>query len=235
MTKKNDFSQGSISKAILKLALPMTFAQLINILYNIVDRMYIGRIPGASSLALTGVGITFPLITIIMAFANLFGMGGAPLCSIERGKDNKAAAEEIMGNSFILLIFTGIMLIILGLLFKRPLLLLLGASNKTIGYADEYLTIYLLGSLFVMISLGMNSFINCQGFGRVGMMTILLGAVTNIILDPIFIFIFHLGVKGAALATVISQFLSAFWVMKFLTGKNTLLKLKMRFINIKFR
>ena len=234
MTKKNDFSQGSISKAILKLALPMTFAQLINILYNIVDRMYIGRIPGASSLALTGVGITFPLITIIMAFANLFGMGGAPLCSIERGKDNKAAAEEIMGNSFILLIFTGIMLIIFGLLFKRPLLLLLGASNKTIGYADEYLTIYLLGSLFVMISLGMNSFINCQGFGRVGMMTILLGAVTNIILDPIFIFIFHLGVKGAALATVISQFLSAFWVMKFLTGKNTLLKLKMKYFKINF-
>lgn len=226
MNNKNDFTEGSVSKNILRLAIPMTFAQLINILYNIVDRIYIGRIPDASTLALTGIGVTFPIITIIMAFANLFGMGGAPLFSIERGKGNNNSAEEIMGNSFALLIISGILLTILGLIFKRPLLLLLGASENTFAYANNYIAIYLLGSVFVMISLGMNSFINSQGFGRVGMMTILLGAIVNIILDPIFIFIFHMGVKGAALATIISQFLSALWVLRFLTGHNTLLRLK---------
>lgn len=226
MNKKNDFSQGSIAKNILHLALPMTIAQLINILYSVIDRMYIGRIPEASTLALTGIGVTLPIITIIMAFANLFGMGGAPLCSIERGKGNNDDAEKIMGNSFALLIISGVILTILGLLFKKPLLLLLGASENTFSYANNYISIYLLGSIFVMISLGMNSFINSQGFGKIGMMTILLGAVANIILDPIFIFILNMGVQGAALATVISQFLSAFWVLKFLTGTNTLLRLK---------
>ena len=232
MKNKNDFTEGSVSKNILRLAIPMTLAQLINILYNIVDRIYIGRIPNASTLALTGIGVTFPIITIIMAFANLFGMGGAPLFSIERGKGNNNSAEEIMGNSFALLIISGVLLTILGLIFKRPLLLLLGASENTFSYANDYITIYLLGSVFVMISLGMNSFINSQGFGRVGMMTILLGAVVNIILDPIFIFIFHMGVKGAALATIISQFLSALWVLRFLTGHNTLLRLKRKNLKI---
>ncbi|WP_102399866.1 MATE family efflux transporter [Haloimpatiens massiliensis] len=227
MRQKNDFTQGSVSKRILNLALPMTLAQLINILYNIVDRMYIGRIPNASTLALTGIGITLPIITIVMAFANLFGMGGAPLCSIARGRGDIDEAEKIMGNSFSLLIIFGTLLTILGLLFKRPLLFLFGSSNSTFSYANDYITIYLLGSIFVMISLGMNSFINSQGFGRIGMMTILLGAITNIILDPIFIFLFNMGVKGAALATIISQFLSCFWVLKFLTGRDAILKLKL--------
>lgn len=227
MRQKNDFTQGSVSKRILNLALPMTLAQLINILYNIVDRMYIGRIPNASTLALTGIGITLPIITIVMAFANLFGMGGAPLCSIARGRGDIDEAEKIMGNSFSLLIIFGILLTILGLLFKRPLLFLFGSSNSTFSYANDYITIYLLGSIFVMISLGMNSFINSQGFGRIGMMTILLGAITNIILDPIFIFLFNMGVKGAALATIISQFLSCLWVLKFLTGRDAILKLKL--------
>ena len=232
MSISKDFSKGSVSKNILKLAVPMTLAQLINILYNIVDRMYIGRIPNASSLAITGVGITFPIITIIMAFANLYGMGGAPLCSIERGKGNNEKAEEIMGNSFTLLLITGLILTIVILIFKKPLLYLLGASDNTFSYANDYITIYLLGSVFVMISLGMNSFINSQGFGRIGMMTILVGAITNIILDPIFIFILHMGVKGAALATIISQFLSALWVLHFLSSNDAILKLKKKYFKI---
>lgn len=217
MSISKDFSKGSVSKNILKLAVPMTLAQLINILYNIVDRMYIGRIPNASSLALTGVGITFPIITIIMAFANLYGMGGAPLCSIERGKGNNEKAEEIMGNSFTLLLITGLMLTIVILIFKKPLLYLLGASDNTFSYANNYITIYLLGSVFVMISLGMNSFINSQGFGRIGMMTILVGAITNIILDPIFIFLLHMGV---------------IWVFRFLRSNDAILKLKKAYFKI---
>lgn len=228
MKRKNDFTKGSVPKSILSLALPMTLAQLINILYNIVDRMYIGRLPNASTLALTGIGVTFPIITIIMAFANLFGMGGAPLCSIARGRGDNEEAEKIMGNSFALLIISGIALTVLGLIFKKPLLFLFGASDATFSYANDYISIYLLGTIFVMISLGMNSFINSQGFGRMGMMTILLGAIVNIVLDPIFIFVFNMGVKGAAFATIISQFLSSLWVLKFLTGKNTILKLKFK-------
>ncbi|ARC86446.1 MATE efflux family protein [Clostridium argentinense CDC 2741] len=228
MKRKNDFTKGSVPKSILSLALPMTLAQLINILYNIVDRMYIGRLPNASTLALTGIGVTFPIITIIMAFANLFGMGGAPLCSIARGRGDNEEAEKIMGNSFALLIISGIFLTLLGLIFKKPLLFLFGASDATFSYANDYISIYLLGTIFVMISLGMNSFINSQGFGRMGMMTILLGAIVNIVLDPIFIFVFNMGVKGAAFATIISQFLSSLWVLKFLTGKNTILKLKFK-------
>ncbi|GAA0121952.1 MATE family efflux transporter [Clostridium faecium] len=233
MGRKNDFTKGSVPKTILSLALPMTLAQLINILYNIVDRMYIGRIPNASTLALTGIGVTFPIITIIMAFANLFGMGGAPLCSIARGRGDNEEAEKIMGNSFALLIISGILLTALGLIFKKPLLFLFGASDATFSYANDYISIYLLGTIFVMISLGMNSFINSQGFGRIGMMTILLGAITNIVLDPIFIFVFHMEVKGAAFATIISQFLSSIWVLKFLIGKNTILKLKFKNFKIK--
>ena len=226
MKNDNDFSRGSIPSNIIKLALPMTLAQLINIFYNVVDRMYIGRIPEASSLALTGVGVTFPIITIIMAFANLFGMGGSPLCSIERGKGNNEKAEKIMGNSFAMLILTGIIITIICLIIKKPLLYMCGASDSTFTYADNYISIYLIGSVFVMISLGMNSFINAQGFAKIGMMTVLLGAVANIILDPIFIFLFNMGVSGAALATLISQFLSALWVLKFLLSSKAILKLK---------
>ena len=224
--QKNDFSKGSVVGNILKLALPMTLAQLINVMYNIVDRIYIGMIPENATLALTGLGLCLPIISIVTAFANLFGMGGAPLCSIERGKGNLEEAEKIMGNSFAMMVVTGIILTVLGLAFKRPMLYLFGASDATIPYAESYITIYLMGNLFVMVGLGMNSFINSQGFGTIGMMTVLLGAIANIILDPIFIFIFHMGVQGAALATIISQFLSAAWIVAFLTGKKTILRLK---------
>ena len=224
--QKNDFSKGSVVGNILKLALPMTLAQLINVMYNIVDRIYIGMIPENATLALTGLGLCLPIISIVTAFANLFGMGGAPLCSIERGRGNLEEAEKIMGNSFAMMVVTGIILTALGLAFKRPMLYLFGASDATIPYAESYITIYLMGNLFVMVGLGMNSFINSQGFGTIGMMTVLLGAIANIILDPIFIFIFHMGVQGAALATVISQFLSAAWIVAFLTGKKTILRLK---------
>lgn len=230
---KNDFSQGSVIKNILGLALPMTLAQLINVLYNIVDRIYIGRIPKDATMALTGLGLCLPIISMVIAFANLFGMGGAPLCSIQRGKGNEEEAEAIMGNSFIMMILCGLILTLLGLMFKRPMLYLFGASDATIPYADSYITIYLLGSTFVMIGLGMNSFINSQGFGTIGMLTVLLGAVSNIILDPIFIFALKLGVQGAAWATIISQGLSALWIIRFLTGKKTILKLRKRAFRLK--
>ena len=232
MNNKNNFAQGSISANILSLAIPMTLAQLINVLYNVIDRMYIVHIPNASTLALTGIGLTFPIITMILAFANLFGMGGAPLCSIARGKGDYEKAEKIMGNSFFMLIISGVVLTILFLVFKEPLLYLFGASKNTFPYANSYLTIYLLGSIFVCISLGMNSFINSQGFGRIGMMTVLLGAITNLLLDPLFIFVFNMGVTGAALATVISQLLSTIWVLKFLTSKKAILKLKVSNIKL---
>ncbi len=224
--RKNDFSQGSIIKNILSLAVPMTLAQLINVLYNIVDRIYIGRIPENATLSLTGLGLCLPIISIVMAFANLFGMGGAPLCSIERGRGNDQEAEKIMGNSFVLMVITGVILTAAGLAFRRPVLYLFGASDSTYPFADRYVTIYLLGNLFVMIGLGMNAFINSQGFGKIGMLTVLLGAVSNIILDPVFIFLFNMGVQGAALATVISQFLSAVWIVRFLTGNQAILKLR---------
>jgi putative MATE family efflux protein len=227
MTLKNDFTKGSIIKTILNLAIPMTFAQLINVLYNIVDRIYIGRIPDNATIAMTGIGLTLPIISIVIAFANLFGMGGSPLCSIARGHGDTEEAEHIMGTSFILLIIFGILLTILGFILKEPLLYLLGASKDTYSYANDYITIYLLGNVFVMIGLGMNSFINSQGFAKFGMITILVGAIANVILDPIFIFILDMGVKGAALSTVISQFISTAWILSFLTGKKTILRLKL--------
>ena len=230
--QKNDFSRGSVVKNILKLALPMTLAQLINVMYNIVDRLYIGLIPENATLALTGLGLCLPIISIVTAFANLFGMGGAPLCSIERGRGNLEEAEKIMGNSFVMMVATGIVLTVLGLAFKRPMLYLFGASDATISYAEDYITIYLLGNLFVMVGLGMNSFINSQGFGTIGMMTVLLGANANIILDPIFIFAFNMGVQGAALATILSQLLSAIWIVAFLTGKKTILRLRLSAFHI---
>ena len=198
--QKNNFAQGSIVVNILKLAVPMTLAQLINVLYNIVDRLYIGQLKDEATISLTGLGLCLPIISIVIAFANLFGMGGAPLCSIERGRGNNEEAEAIMGNSFAMMVVVGVILTVVGLVFKRPMLYLFGASDATIGYADSYITIYLMGNIFVMTGLGMNSFINSQGFGTIGMMTVLLGAVANIILDPVFIFFFHMGVRGAALA-----------------------------------
>lgn len=213
-----------MARNILQMALPMTVAQLINILYNIVDRMYLGRLPG--HLSLTGLGLCLPIISILMGFANLCGMGGAPLCSIHRGKGENEEAERILGNSFALLLLFGAGLTALGLAFRRPILYLFGASDLTFPYANDYLTIYLLGTLFVMIGLGMNPFINAQGFSRMGMMTVALGAVVNIVLDPIFIFVLDMGVRGAALATVLAQGCSALWVLKFLTGRRALLRLR---------
>ena len=213
-----------MARNILQMALPMTVAQLINILYNIVDRMYLGRLPGHLSLA--GLGLCLPIISILMGFANLCGMGGAPLCSIHRGKGENEEAERILGNSFALLLLFGAGLTALGLAFRRPILYLFGASDLTFPYANDYLTIYLLGTLFVMIGLGMNPFINAQGFSRMGMMTVALGAAVNIVLDPIFIFALDMGVRGAALATVLAQGCSALWVLKFLTGRRALLRLR---------
>ena len=224
----NDFSVGSVRRNIVKMAIPITLAQLINILYNIVDRMYIGHIDGAGSLALTGLGLCLPVISIVMAFSRLSGTGGAPLCSIERGKGDLDEAERIMGNSFTLLLIFAVALTLLGELFLRPMLFAFGASDETIVYALPYGRIYLAGNLFVLISLGMNGFINAQGFARVGMVTTLVGAAANILLDPLFIFVLGWGVQGAALATVLSQGLSALWVMKFLTGKKAQLRLKLR-------
>lgn len=230
---ENDFSKGSVVRNILNLSIPMTMAQLVHVLYNVVDRIYIGYIPDEATLSLTGLGICLPVTMAVIAFANLFGMGGAPLCSIERGRGNETEAEAIMGNSFILMVLCGAVLTILGLVFKRPMLYLFGASEQTLPYAESYVTIYLLGSLFVMVGLGMNSFINSQGFGLIGMLTVLLGAISNIILDPIFIFVLDLGVQGAAWATIISQGLSAWWILRFLTGDQAILKLKRQAFRLK--
>ena len=202
----------------------MTLAQLINVLYSVVDRMYLGRLPG--HLALTGLGLTMPIVSILMGFANLCGMGGAPRCSICRGQGDDEEAEHILGNSFTLLLILGAAATLVFLLLKRPVLCLFGASEATFPYADAYLTIYLCGTLFVMVSLGMNPFINAQGFAEIGMMTVGLGAVVNIVLDPVFIFVLDMGVQGAALATVIAQGCSAVWVLNFLTGKRAILRLK---------
>ena len=223
--QKSDFSSGSVIRHILALAVPMTVAQLVQVLYNIVDRIYIGHLPGASSLALTGLGLTFPVITVIAAFTNLFGMGGAPLCSIARGRGEEEKARRIMGNTFAMLCTFCLVLMVLGYLFLKPVLYLFGASDASYPYARDYMLIYLAGTPFVMLGTGMNGFINVQGFGRTGMMTILLGAAVNILLDPIFIFVLGMGVQGAALATVLSQLLSAVWVLRFLTGPKTLLRL----------
>lgn len=235
MNKQNDFSTGKMSKHIINIAGPMIVAQLINVLYNVIDRIYIGRIPQVAILAMGGLGLCLPLISIIIAFANLFGMGGSPLCSIARGEGNNKKAEEIMGNSLTLLIIFGILIMVVGFIFKTDLLWLFGASSQTIKFADNYMTIYLFGTLFVLIGLGMNSFINSQGFAKIGMMTVLIGAIANIILDPLFIFTLSMGVQGAALATVISQALSAIWTLYFLTGKKTILKLKLSCMKIQIK
>ncbi len=223
---QTDFSRGSVYRNIMEVAAPMILAQLLNLLYNIVDRIYIGRIPEVGTTALTGVGICFPIISLVSAFTYLYGNGGAPLCAMERGRGNEEEAEKLMGNSFLLLLVTGVVLLILGEVFYRPVLYLFGASDATFVYAREYIRLYLLGTVFVMVSVGMNPFINSQGFGNMGMISVLIGAVLNILLDPLFIFGFQMGVKGAALATILSQLCSAVWVMWFLTSKKAALKLK---------
>lgn len=216
---KGNFARGSVVSNILRMAGPMIIAQMINVLYNLVDRMYIGRLAETGRLALTGIGICTPVLTIIMAFANLCGMGGSPLFSMARGKGDDDEARHIMGNSFFMMISLGVILTVIAFAIKEPLLYWLGADSETYVYANQYLSIYLIGSIAVMISLGMNPFINAQGASKTGMLTVAIGAVANIILDPIFIFALNMGVSGAALATIISQAISAVWVLAFLCGK----------------
>lgn len=234
-THQTDFSSGSVYRNILEVAIPMTLAQLLNLLYNVVDRMYIGRIPDAGALALTGVGVCFPIITMISAFTHLFGNGGSPLCSMERGKGNLEEAEKLMGNTFSMLLLSGALMMAVSYLFYEPVLYAFGASDITFPYASGYIRIYLLGTPFVMISVGMNPFINSQGFGSTGMLTVLIGATLNIALDPLFIFVFGMGVQGAALATVLSQMVSAIWVLRFLTGPKAVLHLKKSSLIVQWR
>ena len=216
-----------IGKLLMKLALPTVAAQLINMLYNIVDRIYIGHIPGDGALALTGVGVCMPIIMIVSAFAALVGNGGAPRATIYMGKKDNDTAERILGNCFTAQIIISAVLTMVLLIWNRDLLLAFGASENTIDYAVAYMNIYAFGTVFVQITLGMNLFITAQGFAKTGMLSVLLGAVTNIILDPVFIFGFHMGVRGAALATILSQ------VLCFLFGKKTILKLKKRYMTVK--
>ncbi|MBQ7131690.1 MAG: MATE family efflux transporter [Oscillospiraceae bacterium] len=213
-------------------ALPLMLAQLIQLLYNVVDRIYIGHMDEGNSLALTGVGLTFPIVTLIMAFTALFGNGGVPIFSIECGKGNDKRASLIMGNSFALLLFSSVILTAACYIFSKPILFAFGASNESYIYAKEYLDIYLIGTIFSMITTGMNGYINAQGFPKTGMLSIVIGAAANILLDPVFIFIFDMGVSGAALATVISQAISAIWVLHFLFGKKADLPLKKEHISI---
>ena len=217
--KRIDFENGTVVGNILGAALPMLVAQILNLLYNIVDRVYIARIPGVGTAALGAVGLCFPLIVIISAFANLFGSGGAPLFSIYRGKKDSTRAEQIMDTSFSMVCASAVVLMALGMLFARPLLVLFGASEDALVYAYPYMMFYLIGTLPSMIAVGMNPFINAQGYSTVGMLSVAIGAIANLLLDPLFIFVFGLGVRGAAVATVFSQTLSALFVLFFLTKK----------------
>ena len=225
--KRIDFENGTVTGNIIGAALPMLVAQILNLLYNIVDRIYIARIPEVGTAALGAVGLCFPLIVIISAFANLFGSGGAPIFSIFRGKKEEQQAIHIMNTSFSMLCFSAVILMVIGLTFAHPLLTLFGASKAALTYAVPYMMIYLIGTLPSMIAVGMNPFINAQGYSVIGMSSVAIGAVANLLLDPLFIFALGFGVCGAAIATVISQCLSAVFVLIFLTKKA---ELKVRFL-----
>ena len=227
-SSKTELGSGNVRSLLLKLAIPAVVAQVINLLYNIVDRIYIGHIPEVGTSALTGVGLCLPLLMLINAFASMAGAGGAPRAAISMGQGKKDEAEKILGNCFsTLLIFAVILTIIFGI-FAKSLLILFGASENTLPYALDYFLIYNVGNIFVLIVMGMNPFLTTQGFAKFSMLTTVIGAVFNIILDPIFIFGLGMGVKGAALATILSQCISAVWVLKFLTGKKTFLKLQLK-------
>ena len=231
-SKANDLSNKPVGRLLFQLALPAIAAQIINVLYNVVDRMYIGHIQDIGAMALTGVGVTMPVIMAVSAFAYLISMGGSPRASIMMGKQDYYKAEEILGNCAMTLIIISITLTIILLLFSRPLLMIFGASEKTIIYALRYLRIYSIGTIFVQLALGLNTFITAQGKAKTSMFTVLIGAITNIILDPIFIFVFHMDVRGAALATIISQAISCIWILSFMTSKRTILKLKFKNLRI---
>ena len=234
MSQEVDLGREPVGHLLFILAVPAITSQVVNALYNMVDRMYIGHIPEVGSAALTGVGVCFPIIMIISAFAYLFGMGGAPRASIFMGKKDNDTAEKILGNCTTSLMIIAVLLTVLVLIFQEPLLYLFGASENTIGYAMDYMTIYAIGTIFVQLTLGLNAFISAQGFSKISMLTVVIGAVANIVLDPIFIFGLNMGVQGAAVATVMSQALSAIWAFWFLSGKNTILKLKRENLKINF-
>lgn len=227
MNNEKDFlGKQPIGKLLLKMAVPTVTAQVINMLYNVVDRIYIGHIPETGSLALTGVGVCLPLIMIVSAFAALIGYGGAPRASIFMGQGDKSSAEKTLGNCFVMQIIISAVLTAVLLLWNRDFLMTFGASDNTIGYGVSYMNVYALGTVFVQITIGMNAFITAQGFARTGMLSVLIGAITNIILDPVFIFGFDMGVRGAALATIIAQAVSCVWVLSFLFGKKTNLRIR---------
>ncbi len=232
--EKNDEKLGTapLGKLMLSMALPAVAAQIINVLYNIVDRIYIGHIPGYGELALTGVGITAPILMVISAFSAFAGMGGAPQASIQLGKKNYEGAERILGSSAAMLLLFSVVLTILFQVFKNPVLYAFGASDNTIIYAREYITIYLIGTIFVQYALGLNTYISGQGNAKVAMLSVLLGAGTNIVLDPIFIFVFGMGVSGAALATIISQAFSAIWVIRFLTSQKSVIRIRKKYFRL---
>lgn len=231
--EKDALATQPVGKLLVKMAIPTVTAQIINMLYNIVDRIYIGHIPGIGADALTGVGVCMPLIMIVSAFAALVGFGGAPRASIFMGKKDKASAEQTLGNCFIVQVIISILLTAVLLIWNRPFLLAFGASENTIEYGVAYMNIYAIGTIFVQMTLGMNMFITAQGFAKTGMLSVLIGAVANIILDPIFIFAFDMGVSGAALATILSQAMSCAWVLLFLFGKKTHLKIQAKYMKLK--
>ncbi len=229
-TNETRLERAPLVRLLFQLGLPGVAAQVINVLYNIVDRIYIGNIPGTGDLALTGVGVTLPVIMVISAFSAFVGMGGAPLASIRLGARDHAGAERILGSCIVSLLSLSVVLTAIFLIFQRPLLFAFGASENVIGYAQDYLTIYLCGTLFVQLALGLNTFISAQGKAKTAMLSVLIGAVLNIMLDPLFIFVFHMGVRGAALATIISQAASAAWVVGFLLGKRTAIPVRRQYL-----
>ena len=235
MAEKNKLETQKISKLFFSLAVPTVLAQIVNMLYNIVDRIYIGNMQDVGDLAITGLGLCFPIIMAITAIAHLFGTGGAPKASIAMGCGDNPTAEKILGNSVTALAISGVVMTIITLILAKPLLFLFGASENTIYYALDYINIYAIGNIFVLFSLGLNAFITAQGFSKISMATVLIGAILNIILDPIFIFGLKMGVKGAALATIISQAVSAIWVIKFLSGEKSILKIKKKNLYIEKR
>ena len=224
--KEANLGEDRIGGLLFKLALPAILAQVINLLYNLVDRMYIGHIAEVGSVALTGLGVTMPFIMCVSAFAALVSMGGAPRASIMMGRGNKEEAERILGNCTSMLVLVAVIVTVVSQIWGPDILLLFGASESTLPYAWAYMQIYSLGTIFVQLALGLNAFINAQGFARTGMLTVVIGAVCNIILDPIFIFGLHMGVRGAALATILSQGVSCVWIVRFLLGKETTLRIR---------
>ena len=229
-TRTNDLGRDPVHPLLLRLALPSILAQLVNMLYNIVDRIYIGHIPGVGAAALTGVGVTMPVILLITAFSSLIGMGGAPRAAIKMGQQDNDGAERVLGTCFTTLLGISVVLTVFFLAFGRPLLMAFGASESTIDYAVAYMNIYVCGTIFVQMALGLNTFISTQGLTRISMMTVVIGAIINIVLDPVFIFLFGMGVEGAALATILSQAVSAVWVLKFLSSSKSSLRLRKKYL-----